>query len=68
MVLKRTKGSVQMLPSKWIDIRGLWKVYGTVSVELVIDGMQITTVAWITLDRQHQNNVFIGKSEMYYEP
>ena len=38
---------------------------GTVTVELIIDGMQISTKAWITMDKQHQNAVYVGRNEMF---
>ena len=66
MDIRRTKGSVEMYPSKLVDIRGmLTKIYGTFQVELKIDGMEITTMAYVTTDRHHQNAVYAGRNEMY---
>ena len=40
MDVRKTKVSIEMYPSKWIDIKGLLtQVYGPFQTELKIDGM-----------------------------
>ena len=43
----------------------LTQIYCTFQVELEIDGMEITTMAYVTTDKRHQNAVYIGHNEMY---
>ena len=57
---------MEMYPSKWVEIRGLLtKIYGTFQVELELDSMKITTIAYVTTDRNHQNTVYMGRKETY---